>query len=49
MDPDKKNMLIDKSVHKRLRVYGRLGETFSQAINRALDEAGAPSAEELDS
>lgn len=43
-----KSVDVDKRVHKRLSRYGRLGETYSRAINRALDEAGAPELDELD-
>jgi hypothetical protein len=43
-----KGLEIDEDVHARLRVYGMLGETFSDAIDRALDEAGAPEADASD-
>jgi hypothetical protein len=44
----KRSMQIDDDVHKRLAHYGRLTETFSQAMDRALDEAGAPKVDELE-
>ena len=48
MAEDKKSMQIDKSVHKRLSRYGHLHETFSMAIDRAMDEADFPPLEELE-
>jgi len=42
MAGDKKRVDIEEDVHERLSLFGRLGETYSQAIDRALDEAGAP-------
>ena len=48
MAKEKKRVDLDADVHKRLQRFGRLGETYSRAIDRALDDAGAPELEELE-
>ena len=39
---DKKPVELTDRVHRRLSHYGHLGETYSDAVDRALEEAGAP-------
>lgn len=46
LDEDSRYINIKESVHTRLAHYGNLNETFSQALARALDEAGAPEVDE---
>lgn len=48
MPTEKKRIDVEPEVHERLSVFGRLGETYSDAIRRALDEAGAPSVDEVE-
>lgn len=43
-----KHVKVEDAVHERLTVFGRLGETYSEAIDRALDEAGADGPAETD-
>jgi len=42
-----KMMKIDDSVHQRLTEYAKKGETYSQAINRLLDEAAGASPKQV--
>jgi len=45
---DRKQVELDESVHKRLSHFGKLNETYSDAVSRLMDEAGAPSLEDYE-
>lgn len=46
MGSGSKHVKLDEEVHSRLSQYGKLSETYSQAVGRALDEAGVPGVDE---
>lgn len=39
MSQDKKHIQLEPETHEELKDYGKLGDTFSEAIERALEEA----------